>query len=76
MSTVEAIQVQLLGRDGIILWPGDPDDPPPYINDEELVEEGPRIFPFPNPHGPVFVYKLNIALLRWYLDDQIPPQDE
>lgn len=74
MSTIEAIQVKLEGRRGIILWPGTPEDPPGYINDEDIARENPPFFKCYNPHGPVFVYERHEPQMRWYLQRKFKPR--
>lgn len=66
MSTVEAIQAELVGF-GFILLPGTPEDPPKFFDCEWLKKEEPRVFDKPNPNGPVFKYEKHNQSLRWYL---------
>lgn len=70
MSTVEAIQCQL-GDTGVILFPGTPEDPPRYINDEDIVNLDLRLFPKANPHGKLFQYRRHVQTKRWYLDQDV-----
>lgn len=64
-ETVEAIQCKL--GDSYILWPGTPENPPPYINDEDIFHEDPRRWDKPNELGPVFEYEHSEMQRRWFL---------
>ena len=64
-ETVEAIQCKL--GDIYILWPGTPENPPKYINDEDIYYENPPRFDKPNELGPVFEYEPHQQTRRWYL---------
>ena len=70
METVEAIQCHL-GGSFYILWPGTPEQPPPFINDEDIYYENPRRFDSANEAGPVFEYRYSPSHKRWYLQREI-----
>jgi hypothetical protein len=75
VATVEVIQIRLLGREGIILWPASRDNPPTSIYDERILQENPRVFPSPNKLGPVFEYKLDKPIMTWILVNTIKPEE-
>jgi hypothetical protein len=70
MPEIEAIQVELIGRPGVILIPGDPTKPPEWITDEYiymLEDDEFKRFRKPNSKGKVFHYKQNVPKGKWYL---------
>jgi hypothetical protein len=67
-ETVEAIQADLEGY-GLVLLPGDRENPPQCLDDTYIYLSNFRVFEKVNPNAPVFKYKRNVRDHSWRLDE-------